>query len=129
MLFQIKILSYCETNQVPGPTRSHSPESPVQCSFYAGCGSSLLSLHLSLLVSRKVASKPVTVTKVIKEFSRMNLFKPKEFSLAARYSMLQIFLMLDWEDLNQIAVFAKWNSIISVLYEDEPGEGDPGQQR
>ena len=24
---------------------------------------------------------------------------------------------------------AKWNSIISVLYEDEPGEGDPGQQR
>ena len=37
--------------------------------------------------------------------------------------------MLDWEDLNQIAVCAKWNSIISGLYEDEPGEGDPGQQR
>ena len=30
---------------------------------------------------------------------------------------------------NSIAVCAKWNSIIFVLYEDEPGEGDPGQQR
>ena len=35
----------------------------LQRSFYAGCGSSLLSLHLPLLllVSRKVVSKPVTV--------------------------------------------------------------------
>ena len=43
--------------------------------------------------------------------------------------MLQIFLMLDWENLNSCVRQVKWNIIISGLYEDEPGEGDPGQQR
>ena len=119
----------CLKKQVPGPTRSHSPESPVQCSFYAGCGSSLLSLLLSLLVSRKV-SKPVTVTKVLSDQRILeNESQTKGISLAASQIFYAPNIPDDWEDLNQIAVCAKWNSIISGLYEDEPGEGDPGQQR
>ena len=65
----------------------------------------------------------MTVTKVLSDQRILeNESQTKGISLAASQIFYAPNIPDDWEDLNQIAVCAKWNSIISGLYEDEPGE-------
>ena len=135
MLFQIKILSYCElvacclkkTNQVPGPTRF---QSSVQCSFYDGCVHSRPFICLFLFLVKLFPNQwPWLKCKMTKEFSTREWIRNQRDFLSCQPNILCSKYSWCWTGRISVAVCAKWNSIISVLYEDEPGEGDPGQQR
>ena len=139
MLFQIKILKYWVILWFALKKQINCPVLLVpslQCSvhfMHAGCGSSLPSrpfICLFLFLVKLFPNQwPWLKCKMTKEFSTREWIPNQRDFLSCQPNILCSKYSWCWTGRISVAVCAKWNSIISVLYEDEPGEGDPGQQR